>query len=360
MAADLASPVESLERRLGVERKAIRKAWRGAQHKKTQIEAAIKDVPSSDMSFVVFGSLARGEWTVGSDLDWTLLIDGVVDAKHQEAVHEVRRILLELEESTDGKKRAPGREGTFGGIAFSHPIVHQIGGEHDTNRNVTQRILLLSESIAVGRQEAYKRVLAATVGRYVRDDRGFLQGSSEHRVPRFLLNDIVRYWRTVAVDFAYKQQTRGGQGMALRNIKLRLSRKLVFAAGLVRCFQCAHFAPENALHGQGLREGARAEDFLCASVETPPLSILDLGLNHFRVSDRVARDLFGAYDEFLALLDDEEKRRHLDELEVEKFGSDAVFEEGRGIGRRFDEALKRMFFDGPGLLPKLTRKYGVF
>ena len=31
---------------------------------------------SEDTSLVVFGSLARGEWTSGSDLDWTYLIDG--------------------------------------------------------------------------------------------------------------------------------------------------------------------------------------------------------------------------------------------------------------------------------------------
>lgn len=29
-----------------------------------------------DASFVVSGSLAREEWTYGSDVDWTLLIDG--------------------------------------------------------------------------------------------------------------------------------------------------------------------------------------------------------------------------------------------------------------------------------------------
>ncbi|HEV2991737.1 MAG TPA: nucleotidyltransferase domain-containing protein [Candidatus Angelobacter sp.] len=31
---------------------------------------------SDTASLVVFGSLARGEWTTGSDLDWTYLVDG--------------------------------------------------------------------------------------------------------------------------------------------------------------------------------------------------------------------------------------------------------------------------------------------
>jgi len=37
---------------------------------------------SEDTSLVVFGSLARGEWTSGSDLDWTYLIDGQANSGH--------------------------------------------------------------------------------------------------------------------------------------------------------------------------------------------------------------------------------------------------------------------------------------
>ena len=40
------------------------------------LSAGIRKYTSEDTSLVVFGSLARGEWTSGSDLDWTYLIDG--------------------------------------------------------------------------------------------------------------------------------------------------------------------------------------------------------------------------------------------------------------------------------------------
>src|SRR5580698_11498030 len=37
---------------------------------------------SEDTSLVVFGSLARGEWTDASDVDWTYLIDGQANSDH--------------------------------------------------------------------------------------------------------------------------------------------------------------------------------------------------------------------------------------------------------------------------------------
>jgi hypothetical protein len=42
---------------------------------------------SEDTSLVVFGSLARGEWTSGSDLDWTYLIDGGANSDHLLIAH---------------------------------------------------------------------------------------------------------------------------------------------------------------------------------------------------------------------------------------------------------------------------------
>src|SRR5260370_1288621 len=86
-----------------------------------------------DASVVVFGSLARAEWTSKSDLDWILLVDGQVDEEHFRASQKIRQQLLEA------KMIGPGKTGTFGDLAFSHDIVHHIGGEDDSNRNLTLR-----------------------------------------------------------------------------------------------------------------------------------------------------------------------------------------------------------------------------
>jgi predicted nucleotidyltransferase len=47
-------------------------------------------LPRGEGSLVVFGSLARGEFTLGSDLDWTILIDGRADSSHLKILHSLK------------------------------------------------------------------------------------------------------------------------------------------------------------------------------------------------------------------------------------------------------------------------------
>jgi hypothetical protein len=87
---------------------------------------------------------ARAECTSQSDTDWVILVDGQVDEQHFRTYQNARKALIEAGEIQ------PGTSGVFGGLAFSHDIVHRIGGEDDTNRNPTLRMLLLLESVSIG------------------------------------------------------------------------------------------------------------------------------------------------------------------------------------------------------------------
>ncbi|HET9184163.1 MAG TPA: nucleotidyltransferase domain-containing protein [Candidatus Angelobacter sp.] len=313
---------------------------------------------SDTASLVVFGSLARGEWTGGSDLDWTYLVDGQANSDHLRIAQEIGRVLKNHGEDF----RPPGQTGTFGNLSFSHEIVHQIGGQADTNKNTTQRVLLLLESAAIGSEvQAYERVIRAVINRYLEEDTHPLtEDGKAYRVPRFLLNDIVRFWRTMAVDFASKQRDRGGKGWGLRNAKLRMSRKLIFASGLLLCFSC-HLDPKlqatistaNDVIKQNLVNHIR--EF----VRQSPLEILAHCLPLYSVSEQTQRDFFAAYSDFLALLDDEKSREHLEQLRAEDSGADSTFKKVKEISSVFQGCLDKIFFDNPSLGP-LIRKYGVF
>jgi hypothetical protein len=305
-----------------------------------------------DTAFVVFGSLARLEWTTGSDLDWTLLIDGPADEQHVRVTHEIGATL-----ARDFKK--PGPTGVFGNVAFSSELVHRIGGDHDSNRNTSQRILLLLESQSLGAGiEVRDRVVKAIFKRYLVDDYGHPSAQNwMTRVPRFLLNDVVRYWRTMAVDFAAKQRERAGEGWAVRNFKLRMSRKLIFAAGLCTCLSF-HLSPPNAGKGSEDLLSTLTEHLVDAS-HTPPLDVLAGTVSQFS-ADAAAGDIFGAYDEFLGILMDPASRERLEGLTALSAQGNELFERSRGIGKRFQDGLTALFFETDERLTKATQRYGVF
>src|SRR4051794_18198970 len=142
MDAPTNTPLDVLCEKLGRRWPGIDMARRNADVERNKIAGILSThalVPS-DTSFVVFGSLARGEWTNGSDVDWTLMVDGQADPNHLKVAQTIKGHFEEA------KLQAPGPTNTFGSLAFSHDIIHQIGGEADTNRNMTQRVLLLLES----------------------------------------------------------------------------------------------------------------------------------------------------------------------------------------------------------------------
>jgi predicted nucleotidyltransferase len=320
------------------------------------LSSEIGKYASEDTSLVVFGSLARGEWTSKSDLDWTYLIDGGAKSDHLQITQDIQRV---LKENQFGE---PGPTGTFGNMAFSHDIIHQIGGQNDTNKNTTQRTLLLLESRPIGkRTEAYDRVIRAVIDRYLDEDTHLLtHDSSRYRVPRFLLNDIVRFWRTMAVDFASKQRDRAGKGWGLRNAKLRMSRKLIFASGLLVCFssnldsdlQSKISTDKNDIK---LKLVNHIRDY----VQLTPLEVLAQSIERYGISDSVAQDLFGSYTEFLKVLDDKSSREALENLRAEDSRTDPTFKHVREISEAFKHALDHIFFENLQIAP-LTREYGVF
>lgn len=313
---------------------------------------------SEDTSLVVFGSLARGEWTSASDLDWTYLIDGQANPEHLEIAQAIQRVVR----ANKKKFRAPGQTGTFGNMAFSHDIIHQIGGQNDSNKNTTQRILLLLESAAIGKNtQAYERVVKGVVNRYLEEDNHLLEeGEKRFRVPRFLLNDIVRFWRTMAVDFASKQRDRAGDGWGVRNAKLRMSRKLIFASGLLVCFGCNLDAElQKKISAETSDIKPNLVNYIRDQIRLTPLEVLANAVKQYDVKKDVAEKLFGAYAEFLRILDDKESRKKLENLRAADSRKDVTFRRVRRISHAFEQALDSLFFENRKLSP-LTKKYGVF
>lgn len=321
-------------------------------------ELAKEKLVPPDCSLVVFGSLARDEYTARSDVDWTLLVDGAADPQHLAAMQRIASLLERL-----GCKK-PGQTGAFGGLAFSHQLVHLIGGEDDTNRNTTQRILLLLESHEI-HGSVRERVLRNILRRYLEEDDGHQPPDASHaRVPRFLLNDVVRFWRIMAVDFAAKRRQRAASGWAIRHLKLRLSRKLVFAAGLATCLSCLLCRPATSSSStdsitSATDDRAALTDFLLEMSNCTPLEVvIRFGL-HFG-AEATCTSILDLYEQFTAILQDATQRNRLETMKLEDAVDDPLFREGRRIARGFQEALDELFFGTDPTLTRATQRYGVF
>ena len=72
-------PTLELSRRIGVQWSNIEATRKLSTQELAELKKVLADLDSEDISIVVFGSLARKEFTQDSDIDWCLLVDGIAD-----------------------------------------------------------------------------------------------------------------------------------------------------------------------------------------------------------------------------------------------------------------------------------------
>lgn len=328
-----------------------------AEAKRKELLSKINDIENlEDTSVTVFGSLARNEYTPYSDIDWTLLIDGKVNPNHIKLKNGISNIIKNI------SKKEIGQEATFGGMTISHDLVHKIGGNEDTNKNTTQRILLLLESCPVGDRATYDEVKKQILSTYITEDAGLF--NSENKIPRFLLNDIARYWRTMCVDFAYKRRSRDGKGWAIRTIKLRLSRKLIYVSGLLSCYSCNDSSLIARIRRAKLPEKKQSilVNHLLDITSLTPLEILAKMVLQHKDLHEPARTVFDSYNDFIKLLRTKKNRDHLEKLSATQSNNDELYNYARQISHKFQNGLNSIFLDST-ISPEytdLTKKYGVF
>jgi hypothetical protein len=281
----------------------------------------------------MFGSWGRRELTSRSDDDWVVLVDGDERDNVVPAVSDVRAHL-------DGEERAPGSQDVFGGNVFCDHLVGRIGLDADDNKNLTRRVLLTLESVALTNehvwQDCRERVLV-----------GYLDESVKPKSPpRFLLNDLVRYWRTICVDFVGKERENGvGEKWALRNAKLRTGRKMLFASGLLPVLMCHRHDEAGIREFLSEQFDAYATDRVAAAFLA--YGAIDAGLR-----------TFGAYDRWLGILGDTDLRKELQSLARSDAPSSALFQDVYEISRQLEQGLLTLLFDTDLYVP--VRDFGIF
>lgn len=334
----MASSLEQLQQSTGADVAALLRARERTAERigeRRELLAAL-DV-DDDATVVMMGSWGRRELTPRSDDDYMVLVRGARGSAPPRPTPGAvdRAFARDPAGSAD-----PGREGIFAKVVYSADLVQRIGLDDDSNTNLTRRMLLMLESVAACNPDVLEGTRRDVIDDYLSDS------VKDFRPPRFLLNDLVRYWRTIGVDFVAKDRKRAGEGWGLRNAKLRTSRKLLFASGLLPVLRCHELA------------AAQIPDFLAAQLALPPTDRVADAFLHYDMLVQGAA-VFNAYDRFLRLIGDEQARAELIALDGREAADDSPrFAEATQLGHAIDRGLISLLF-GDGLRA-VTQDYAIF
>ena len=283
-------------------------------------------------SVVLFGSWGRRELTNHSDDDWAVLVHGIEKVAARPAPEQIGELI-------GRDRRKPGEQGVFGGAIHCRNLVDRIGLDADDNKNLTRRLLLLLESVAVLNESAHRACWEQVLDGYLDDS------VKAYRPPRFLLNDVIRYWRTICVDYVGKERGGAGEKWALRNLKLRLSRKALFAGGLLPVLFCHRYPLD------GIRP------FLIERLREPSIDRLAWAFLELDAIDAGIRTI-GAYDRFIGMLGDSDVRLALERMPRGEAAASTIFKDGKRLGADFHQGLLALLFETR--LEPLVRQYGIF
>ncbi len=331
------SPLEALERRSGIRFPNLLRARDLSENKLTARRQALETLDLVRESSVVYvGSIGRAEAIEGSDDDFMLLVENSSDLPNEPSgLALVNQTLGTLDDF-----EAPGSQGVFAAPVVRAHLIENIGLEADDNSNTTRRMLFLLESTWASNQLYYEETLDGILERYID------QSVKDFRPPRFILNDMIRYWRTMCVDFAGKEY-QGPEKWGVRNAKLRTSRKILFAGGLLPVLACAGIRKEEMI------------PYLKGEFVTPPTDrIASAFLDQEETIDAGARTL-AAYDKFLGLLSTAEARNELETLDRNSADKSDLFQQIKKLGISIESGLLALLFQ-PGDSADLSRNYLVF
>jgi hypothetical protein len=113
-------------------------------------------------------------------------------------------------------------DGRYLKIHELNDIIDGTGSSDDDSENLfTTRLLLLLESKPIAGVDVYEQAVQKVLDMYFRDG---ARGRKDFR-PLFLLNDILRYWRTLCLNYE-RDRSEPGKPWWKRNLNLKFPRKL--------------------------------------------------------------------------------------------------------------------------------------
>lgn len=276
-------------------------------------------VPENEV-VVTCGSYARKEPSANSDIDYFVITEKCPPTGEEFSPSDFPWFENVSKRISKIVPTDPAEGGAFKKIESLPNMLLNIGGEKDSNSKITRRILFLLEGDYLANENQLKYSRRKIIQRYISDQ------MTDHQLALFLLNDIIRYYRTIAVDYEFKtSEGERPKPWGIRNIKLVFSRKLLYASGLFSVALTADRAAEKKIelleHLFGMPVINRMEE-ICGKAKL--------------------EDVLKSYDRFLGKLEDPDVRNKLKAISKDQ-RNDPLFRELKNEGHHFTRELLKLF-----------------
>lgn len=239
----------------------------------------------------VTGSYGRHEANEHSDLDLFFVHEGTQRKNELPYVQKIKIVsdVVRVAERMGFPEFTGG--GEYLNVHYVDDIISQLGSPTDDYRNYfTARLLLLLESKPLTDETTYTSVLETIVEAYLRD----YSSHEDNFQALFFVNDIIRFWRTLCLNYESKRNPDPENGSPRpkekddrKNLKLKYSR-------LLTCFSAVLPLAQSDLL-------VEKEQLMSVIQQTPVERLQSLSLNE--EGSKVRKRLLDNYSWFLGVTD---------------------------------------------------------
>jgi len=177
---------------------------------KEELNHNLKEISKKTL-IILIGSYGRLESSELSDLDYCIVYKDDLSEKNKT---DSKSLI-----NSNFQKNMIKKVSSFSEKYFNN-IFKNIGGTNEISMDFTTRILILLESIPLTLNDLYDKLINDLCKNYLEE---YIR---ENKYPLFLTNEIIRFWRTLCIDYRWKKMEIE-KPWGIRNIKLRFSRKLL-------------------------------------------------------------------------------------------------------------------------------------
>lgn len=230
------------------------------------------------------GSLGRLEMAENSDLDLFFIIMNSAKKEEKSLCSNLDRYnffakLHDIHKELGYKD--PSKDGIYWDFISQNNLLDIGSREEDFNNSFTARMLLLLESKPLYNKKAYDRLVKLIVDKYFVD----YKGHSSTFYPLFLMNDILRYWYTLTLNYEYRRDNNDSENdKNWKRLKLKYAR-LITCFSMVSCLYKPEITPE----------------YVIDCIKMTPFERLNMLPSYFEEIDDIIKEIETKYKWFLEL-----------------------------------------------------------